>query len=318
MIYLGIDIGGTSLKGGLVNPHGEILKQKTLRTPTNFVDFSDSLKTLTSSLIEGSEVLAGVGIGCKGIVNPMTSEVEICPGTFSFLETHRLDRLLADILPSGVPVVADNDARAALVGEVLWGAAKGLRNALMLTLGTGLGGAILAEGQIVRGANGVAGHLGHLTVVPHGKPCVCGNRGCLETVFSASAIEAVAIDSVHRGCESALTEKFRDNYRDLTCLDVFQIAEAGDRVAQSLVRDAIELLGGGIAGLLHAFDPEVLIIGGNIAQAGPSLFDPLRAEIYGRTNRWIRAKPPIISPKAADTTGIAGAAGLCFPTTCQE
>lgn len=310
MKYLGIDIGGTNLKAGIVDERGTIQRSKAVSTPTNFEEFSNLLKQLVGEIIADEQIINSVGIGCKGIINPVTTEVEICPGTFSFLEKHRLADLVADSLQKNTRIFADNDARAALVGEATWGAAQKLDNALMLTLGTGLGGAILAEGKIVRGRNGVAGHLGHMTIEPDGKMCFCGNRGCLETIFSARAIEGAAIESILRGCESALSTRFDSDPKNLTCLDVFKAAQEGDLTSEVIIKKAIFTLGAGIAGLLHIFDPEILIISGNIAQADDFLFDLLAAEVYQRTKRWIPNPVPIIKPQVGDTTGIVGAAAL--------
>lgn len=309
MNFLGIDIGGTNLKAGIVSGDGRILFSAAVPTPTNLTDFSAALGGLTNELAVKVDKIEGVGIGCKGIVDPHTTEVQICPGTFSFLENKSLKDFVRGSFAKEIPVAADNDARAALVGETVWGAARDKKNVLMFTLGTGLGGAILAEGKIIRGASGVAGHLGHVTIDPRGALCICGSRGCLETVFSAGAIEAAALHAIHRGCESILTERFAANYQRLTCRDVFEAAGAGDKLAQDIVDKAIHDLGAGIAGLLHVFDPEIVIVGGSIAEAGKSLFEPLAKEIGGRTKRWLKQSVSLVAPQIA-ASGIAGAAAL--------
>lgn len=309
MNYLGIDIGGTNIKAGIVSENGAIVRQMSVRTPNNLADFSGALNSLVREL-SINETIESIGIGCKGIIHPATTEVQICPGEYSFLEQYRLADLIKDSRQEEIPVTADNDARAALVGEKIWGAAKDANDVLMLTLGTGVGGAILAAGELIRGKGGVAGHLGHMTIEPFGKPCYCGNRGCLETVFSARAIEAAAIDSVIRGCDSILTTKFSADLKSLSCSDVFDAAQNDDYIAESIRDNAVFTLAACIAGLMHVFDPEILIIGGNIAQAGDSLFEPLTAEIRKRTQRWIPQSIPIIKPQIGDTNGVVGAAGL--------
>lgn len=317
MNYLGIDIGGTNIKAGIVSENGAIVRQTSVRTPNNLADFSGALNSLVREL-SINETVESVGIGCKGIIHPTTTEVQICPGEYSFLERHRLSDLIKDSLSKGISVTADNDARAALVGEKIWGAAKNVNDALMLTLGTGVGGAILAAGEIIRGKGGVAGHLGHMTIEPFGKQCYCGNRGCLETVFSARAIEAAAIDSIVRGCDSILTTKFAGDLKSLSCSDVFDAAQKGDFIAKSICDNAVFTLAACIAGLMHVFDPEILIIGGNIAQAGDSLFQPLSEEIHRRTKRWIPQTAPILKPQIGDTNGIVGAAGLAVYNSKSE
>ncbi len=308
MMVLGIDIGGTQIKAGMVDEKGAILASRTIATPTDLEDFVPSLHSAIGWLLEATANPAGVGVGCKGIINPDSTEVEMLPGSLHFLEGHRLSDLVG--MPADVPVFADNSARVALAGEMVWGAARGIQNALMLTLGAGVGGAVLACGQMMRGHAGVAGNLGHMTIEPDGAPCACGNRGCLETVFSARAIEGDAWAAVHRGCSSALTKLFRSHPQLATCRTVFQAASEGDELSRSIVSRAIGKLGAAIAGLLHIFDPELLIIGGPVADAGADLLIPLREEVWNRSRKLLGREVPLVEQQVADKSGIVGAAGL--------
>jgi glucokinase len=180
----------------------------------------------------------------------------------------------------------------------------------MLTLGTGVGGAVLVDGKIMRGASGAAGLLGHITIAPQGRFCDCGNRGCLETVFSARAIEADALHAIYRGCECLLTERFVKKFGSLNCKAVFDAAAEGDAVASAIRDEAIVSLGAAVAGLLHAFDPELVIVGGQIAEAGAALFEPLRRELSLRTKRYLSRAVPLVLPNVEDSSGIVGAAAL--------
>jgi glucokinase len=213
-------------------------------------------------------------------------------------------------LPVDVPVFADNDARVALAGEMVWGAAKDRTDVIMITLGAGVGGAVLSNGRLLRGHAGIAGNLGHLTVNPEGSLCSCGNRGCLETVFSARAIEGQAWSAVHRGCPSTLTRLFREQPQLATCRTIFQAASEGDEVSHSIVSDAIRGLGAAVAGLLHLFDPEVVILGGTLLDAGADLLTPLREEVWDRSRRLMGREVPLIEQQVPDRSGIVGAAGL--------
>ena len=226
MVVLGIDIGSAQIKAGMVDEQGAIVASRTIETPADLDGFLSSLQDAIRWLLEATALPAGVGVGCKGIIDPDSTRIEVLPGHLHFLQGLRLADLVG--LPLDVPVFADNDARVALAGEMVWGAARGHSNVVMLTLGTGVGGAVLANGQLLRGHSGVAGHLGHLTVDPDGPVCVCGNRGCLETVFSARAIEGEAWAAVHRGCASALTRLFREQPQLATCRTIFQAASEGD------------------------------------------------------------------------------------------
>ena len=297
MGVLGIDIGGTQIKAGIVSETGEVLRTARAGTPDNLQDFIAAMDGIVREL--ATSPIEVVGIGCKGIIHPTDTSVILTPGQMRYLDGHKL----SDFVPQGVPVFADNDARVALAGEVVWGAAKGRQNALMLTLGTGVGGGILAEGRIVRGAAGIAGHLGHYTVDPEGPLCVCGNRGCLETYFSARAIESEAAAVLHRGAPTSMTGA-------PSCREVFEHAANQDRAALMLISDAIAKLAGAIAGMFLMFDPEVLIVGGQIAAAGEPLFRPLREDVYERTRPYLRREIPIVPSKVSDSTGVLGAAAL--------
>ena len=308
MVVLGIDIGGTQIKAGMVDELGAILASRTVETPPDLEGFVPSLHDAIRWLLEATTLPAGVGVGCKGIINPDSTLVEVLPGVLHYLEGLRLSDLVG--LPIDVPVFADNDARVALAGEMVWGAAKGYDDVVMLTLGAGVGGAVIAHGQLLRGHNGMAGYLGHLTIDPDGLPCSCGNRGCLETVFSARAIEGEAWSAVHRGCPSSLTRLFREQPQLATCRTIFQAASEGDELAQSIVSKAIHVLAAAIAGLAHIFDPQVVILGGQVVDAGADLLTPLREEVWARSRNLLGREVPILEQEVADRSGIVGAAGL--------
>jgi glucokinase len=292
----------------MVDELGALLASRTVETPPDLEGFVPSLHEAIRWLLEATALPAGVGVGCKGIINPDSTLVEVLPGTLHYLEGLRLSDLVG--LPVEVPVFADNDARVALAGEMVWGAAKGSDNVVMLTLGAGVGGAVIANGQLLRGHTGMAGNLGHMTVDADGAPCSCGNRGCLETAFSARAIEGEAWSAVHRGCPSALTRLFREQPQLATCRTVFQAASEGDELSQSIVGKAIHVLASAIAGLLHIFDPQVVILGGQVVDAGAELLTPLKEEVWARSRNLLGREVPILEQEVADRSGIVSAAGL--------
>ncbi len=297
---LGIDIGGTQIKGALVDSSGAVLGTRRIPTPLNL----DALQAGLGALVEelaAQQPISGVGIGCKGIIDVATTRVECQPGVMNYLE----GCVLAELIGLDAPVYADNDARVTLVGECVWGAARGKQDVLLLTLGTGVGGGILSGGRILRGHRGIAGHIGHLTTDPEGPVCICGNRGCLESFFSARVIEAEAFSAKHRGRITTL----RDN---ASCQEVFEQAQRGDAVSQGIVESAVRKLGGAIAGLLFVLDPEIVILGGQVAQSGEMLFDPLRDEIAWRTRTLLRREIPIVPMQVNDPSGVVGAAALVF------
>jgi glucokinase len=297
---LGLDIGGTQIKGALVDSSGAVLRTARMPTPLNLDALRTGLRTLIQDLVR-QQAVSGVGVGCKGVIDPVTTRVECQPGVMNYLE----GSVLSELAAVDVPVYADNDARLALVGECVWGAARGRRDVLMLTLGTGVGGGILSDGRMLRGHRGIAGHIGHLTTDPDGPLCLCGNRGCLETFFSARVIEAEAFFAKHRGLTTTLPQK-------ASCEEVFAEAERGDAVARDIVTAGIRRLGAAIAGLLLVFDSEIVILGGQVARAGEMLFAPLRAEIAWRTRTLLRREVPIVPMQVDDPSGVVGAAALVF------
>ena len=308
MIALGMDIGGTRIKAGVVNENGKILAQQSVATPIVPDEFRKTVGWIIGELGVEENSLTGVGVGCKGIINFETTRIDVMPGLLRPLE----GELLSGLIPLNVPVRADNDAKVAMTGEMMWGAARGCKDAILFTLGTGVGGAILANGKLLRGVSGVAGHLGHTTVMTDGPICICGNHGCLESLFSADAIEAQAFGLVHSGCVSSLTDKFREYPERITCRDVFDAAAAGDTAAATIRDRAIHHLAAAIAGLLHVLDPEVVILGGQIVEAGDALLTPLTREIHWRSIGLLRREVPVLLQQVADRSGIVGAAALVF------
>ncbi len=306
---IGLDIGGTNLKAGLVDATGQLrvaLSEATPRTVDAFKLLADSFITKLAA----QAPIHAIGIGCKGIVDAKTTAVVSSPGDLKHLE----GRCLRDLLgPSaaGKPVHVDNDARTALIAEWLWGSAKNCQNVLMLTLGTGVGGALLMHGHIIRGAHGAAGHTGHMTIDAHGPLCICGNYGCLETIFSARAIEAEAFSTAHRRVASVLTGRAQPS----DCSQVFQAAAESDEAAQWIIDRAILHLSAALASLVHLVDPELIILGGQIAEAGPRLLDPLRTELRRRTRILIGQEIPIVFPRVPSHAGVIGAAGLALLET---
>jgi len=303
-VAIGVDIGATAMKAALVGLNGDLLasfKEDSPRTSSALRDFVHSVRKHATGR------LLGIGIGCKGVIDAATTRVNRLPGNLNFLEGHLL-RELASV--DNLPLCADNDARTALVGEALWGAARGRRNVLLLTLGTGVGAAALVDGVIVRGASGAACHLGHVTLDIRGGLCICGNYGCLETCFSSRAIESAYFSHIHRASPTRLSVD--ETGRIPSTEAIFKAATEGDPSARRVLDLAFESLTAALVSFLHVFDPELLILGGNIATAGPQLLAPLHEEVARRTSILLGRKVPIVLQTTGGYSGVAGAAGLVF------
>lgn len=303
-VAAGVDIGATALKAALVDLHGHLIEsfhQPSPRNPSALRDFVHSV------LRKAPACLRGVGIACKGVIDNSNSRVKSLPGDLNFLE----GKVLSDVIAAGeIPVVADNDARTALIAEVLWGAARGKRNAVLLTLGTGIGGAALVDGVVLRGAGGVAGHVGHMTLDLHGGLCICGNYGCVETRFSSRAIESDYLAHLHRAAPAALSPQ--DQGAPPSTEAIFRAASAGDESARCVIERAREYLAATLVSAMHIFDPEVVIVGGSIAEAGGPLLDPIRGQVARRTRILLGREVPIVWQSVVGYGGVAGAAGLIF------
>jgi len=303
-LAIGVDVGGTTIRAALVDTSGELHGSFHQPSPRS----AAALRDFVHLVLESAKVpVHGIGIGCKGIIDAATTRVKSLPGDLHFLE----GQLLRDVVGAGgLTVCAENDARAALVAEALWGAARGRRNVVMLTLGTGVGGAALVDGRILCGASGAAGHFGHVTVDPRGGLCICGNYGCIETQFSSRAIESDYWAHLHRAAPAKLSLDGAGRPPDTAA--IFRAAIEGDACARHVLDGALEYLAGAIVGFLHTFDPEVFILGGNIAAAGPQIFDPIRSKIAQRTRILLGREVPIVFQKVVGFGGVAGAAGLVF------
>ncbi len=256
---LGLDLGGTSVKAVAVTAEGRVL-ERTVETfdPERPRAFLDAVRAARDRLVSAAGTPPrALGVSAPGLVAEDGRRVAHMPGRLAGLEGLDWTEALGATRP--VPVL--NDAQAALQGEVWLGAARGARNAVLLTLGTGVGGAALVDGRLLRGAVGRAGHLGHISLDPDGPPDICGTPGSLEW--------AVGNATVHE----------RSQGRFATTHELIRAVEAGDAFARAVWLKSVRALAAGVASLINVLDPEVVVIGGGIARAGAALFEPLAGEL---------------------------------------
>ena len=287
---VGIDLGGTRVKCVVLTPAGEELKRVQMDTNDDGAGgFRDAVKSLVAGLTEGFGVPAGVGLSAPGLASADNRSIAFMPGRLQGLE----NLVWSEIL--GLRTVVCNDAQAALAGEAWIGAAADRRHALLLTLGTGVGGAILSDGRILTGAIGRAGHLGHISLDIDGEPDIVGTPGSLEDLIGDHSVEA------------------RSAGRFGSTRDLVAAVRGGDQFAQGVWRRSIRALACAIASLINVLDPEVVIIGGGIAAAGETLFDPLREEL--RAMEWCPGghQVLVVSAKLGAFAGAIGAAKLSIP-----
>lgn len=314
---IGIDIGGTKVSGGVLGEDGRILVRTRRDTP----DRSNAPRVVEDTIVEVIEELLAlardadvappetVGVGAAGFVAADRSTVVFAPHLSWRNEPLReaLGRRIE------LPISIDNDANAALWAEHRFGAARGVSHAVMITLGTGIGGAIIVGGQLVRGRYGIAGEFGHMQVVPGGQRCECGNRGCWEQYSSGNALvrEARGLALANSPMATDLLAHVGGDPASLTGPMITEAAKAGDATATELLAEIGHWLGVGIANLAAALDPEVFVIGGGVSAAGDLLLAPAR-DTFSRqlTGRGYRPAADIVTARFGPDAGLIGAAAL--------
>jgi glucokinase len=305
----GVDVGGTKIAGGVVDEAGRILEELKVESPAEDVDaIEDAIAALVIELSSRHDI-ACVGIGAAGYVDSGRAHVLFAPN----LAWRDLD-LKADLEARvHLPVVVENDANAAAWGEFAFGAGKHVDDLLLVTVGTGVGGGIVLDGKLHRGAFGVAAEIGHMRVVPGGVLCGCGNHGCLESYGSGTALvrEARAAASGRSLLARDLLDRAGGDVSAITGPLITEAAQAGDVFAIDQLADLGTWLGEGIASLAAVLDPAVVAIGGGVSEAGDLLLDPIRAAFTKQlTGRGHRPVAEIRRAELGNKAGLIGAADL--------
>ena len=308
---VGVDIGGTKVAGGLVAPDGTVLATARRATPGASVsDTEDAIVGVVEELAGGHDgELVGVGVGAAGWFDRTGDTVLFSPHLAWRNASLRKD-LTARLQR---PMWVGNDADAAAWAEYRYGAARGADLALMITLGTGIGGGIVLDGRLRRGSHGVAGEWGHMRVVPDGRLCACGNRGCWEQYASGTALAQTAreVAGTSRAAAGHLLDRVAGDAGRLTGEDVARAAADGDPLALELVAEVGVWLGQGIADLAAILDPEVVVIGGAVSQLGDMMLDPARERVArALPGRGFRPEPRIVVAELGPQAGLVGAADL--------
>ncbi|WP_307807642.1 ROK family protein [Nocardioides xinjiangensis] len=315
-VVVGVDIGGTKVLAGTVDTDGRVVRTASRTTPGRRGVTREAEDALVSAVLEaaGGRAVAAVGIAAAGFVDSAGERVVFAPHLP--WQGEPLRELLAERL--GCPVALDNDANCAARAEAHHGAARGAAHAVMITMGTGIGGAVLLRGEVVRGASGMAGEFGHMQVVPAGRPCECGRRGCWEQYSSGNALVRRA-RSLMTEQPSVLLKMSGGDPGRVTGPMVTAAAEQGDRVAREAFTSVGDWLGMGAANLVAALDPEVVVIGGGVSAAGDLLLAPAR-DALSRTlvGAGHRRVPDLIAARLGPRAGVVGAALLVGSTLRAE
>ncbi|GAA1348074.1 ROK family protein [Saccharothrix algeriensis] len=308
MLTVGVDVGGTSVRAGVVDADGAVLDTARVATPSGEGSLEEAIGAVVAELAARHRV-AAVGLAVAGFVATDRRTVLFAPH-LAWRRAPVAERIAQRV---GLPVVLEHDANAAALAEHRFGAARGARVATLVAIGTGIGGALLLDGEVFRGAHGVAPELGHLRLVPEGRPCPCGKHGCWERYCSGTALTATAVELLasHPGASGLLAREAAGDSRAVTGRRVAAAARDGDPLAQLAMSDLARWLGEGLALVADVYDPEVVVIGGGVADSAPLFLDEAR-ERYAAvvTGAGHRPLSRIRTAQLGDDAGIVGVATL--------
>lgn len=314
-LALGVDLGGSKILTAVVNTRGEVLSRDYQATPAD-EDVEASvqaiLKSAGSALKQADLSLAklsAISIGVAGISNPETGVVFASP---HLPKWHNVP--LRDIIEreSGKKTFLINDAKAAALGELYFGAGRGAQNFIYVTLGTGIGGGIIINRELYRGAIGTAGEIGHMTIDDEGPRCACGNKGCWEALASGSALAREAKLQIQKGTPTSILDYTGGDMSKVTAQVIQAAAEHGDTLAKELIARTGHYLGVGLANLINIFNPELIVIGGGLANMGDMLLGPAFKVAGDRAFKETYRVVRFVLAELGENAGVIGAATFAF------
>ena len=317
---IGIDLGGTDIKAGVVDDSGKILSRTKIAT-----EAARGRTAIIRNIAEAADMarreaglswrqVAAVGLGSPGVFVPPRDLVYMCPNLKS-LEGRELRQPVARLLPlAPKKVTLDNDANMAAFGEMWVGAGRGVKSLVLMTLGTGIGGGIVLNGEIWRGAWGMAAELGHQNLFPDGVRCECGNVGCLEAYASAIGLVRRFHEAVAAGRRTRLSAKIKSGAQ-ISARDIALAARAGDRTCKRLIAETGEYLGIAATNMLHILTVELVIFAGGMTAAGAILLKPIRDTVHRRAFHLARSKARVLFSRLKNDAGLIGAAGYGLSRT---
>lgn len=310
MLYLGIDIGGTSVKIGSVTEEGEIIEKD------NYLVNYDNYETpILQTVIRSCKLFMntygrtvnsykGIGVSATGAINTKTGIVDGSAGHIKNWEQSKIKEELEEIF--GLPTYVLNDANAAALGELWRGAAQGKKQVVVITIGTGVGGGIIVNGEILLGANGFAGEIGHMPILYHGKKCSCGNSGCLEGYGSTTALVRMVKDAVEKGI--ILNEK----NEEINGKWIFKEVSKQNQDVKIILEEWIEYISSGIVGLVHIFNPEQILIGGGVSEQKELFIDVLNQKVRSSVMNHFLNDFELKPAELGNDAGIIGAVYYCI------
>lgn len=307
---MGIDIGGMSVKAGIVDEQFQIVKRGVIKTPDTFEKsmkaIADMIYSMAAQMNLRVEDFVCIGFGTPCSVIPDTGRLVFANNT-NWKDVSIKDEMAKYL---SVPLYFCNDANCAVIGETIAGAAKGKKNVVMATLGTGVGGGIIVDGRLFAGGDGLGAEIGHMQLVYNGILCTCGVKGCFESYASATALIRQTREAMQMHPES-LMHAWEKEHGEVSGQTAFDCAHAGDPTAVAVVDQYADYVAAGLGGLVNIFRPELIIIGGGISKAGDFLLDRIRARVGKSTLAYdVIGACPIQQAILGNDAGIIGAACL--------
>ena len=308
---MGIDIGGTNSVFGIVDARGTVLAVDKIKTQ-KYEKIEDYVEALTSgmkALIKANDAegkIKGIGVGAPN-GNYYTGTIEFAPN-LPWKGVIPLANLISEKM--GVPCALTNDANAAAIGEMTYGAARGMKDFIMITLGTGVGSGVVCNGQLVYGHDGFAGELGHVTIRrENGRLCGCGRKGCLEAYASATGVARSAREILTSSTEPSMLRDIPAE--EITSLDVFNAAKAGDKIAKEIFEFTGKILGEAFVDFIAFTSPEAIVLFGGLAHAGDLLFEPIQRTIDENVMPIFKGKTKLLMSELKDAdAAVLGASAL--------
>jgi glucokinase len=302
---VGLDIGGTKVLGVLLDADGNVLREQRRLSPHAGIDAL--VVTAAGIVSELAPPGVPVGVGAAGLVT-YDGHVLYSPNLPTVIDAPLREALIG---ATNHPLVVDNDANVAALGEVVYGAARHVQHALLVTLGTGIGGGLLLNGSLYRGAHGFGAEIGHFTVERDGPLCACGERGHWEAIASGTALGRLARELIGEGGGKTILAAAGGVVEKVTGVDVEEAARAGDADAVALLHAYADNVSIGLASLANVLDPELIVIAGGLVELGPLLFDPLQASFMKHIEgAAYRPNIPIVPAQLGERAGAVGAAVL--------
>ncbi len=317
--YIGIDLGGTAIKLAIIDDRGNIVDKSEEPTGRNGKDaVLDQITAMIDKLLKMNNMdmaqVTSVGIGVPGFIDWESGYV------YELVNLKWKDVRLKEELQQRIalPVFVENDANAAALGELWVGAGQNARSLVMVTLGTGVGGGVVINGDVIHGANGMGGEIGHLSLLPEDGPlCNCGKKGCLETLASATAVARMGREAAESG-ESGLLHALLKSGQQITARDVVEAAAQGDEKSREIMDRVTYHLGWGLSLIANTINPDRMVIGGGLSRAGEILFNPLRESFRQFSLKRVYEACEIIPAQLGNDAGVIGAAWVARNRTMGE